>query len=377
MRIGFDLRPFLKQETGVGVYFKNLLFELARLDPSNEYFLFSASWKDRFPAAKVPPFEKSHFKDFRWPVRAVNFFWYKLGWPRLDSIFKTSLDITHSPTPIPLPTKGKTVVTVCDLFFMDFPGKADKEARKSFVKRTEASLQKADGIIAISEFTKKALQERFKLDGRKIKVTYLGLNSVYQEAAGCERIGAVRRRFALPEKFLLFVGATEPRKNLLNLLKALSIVHKKHKEMGLAIVGREGADHQRLLEKIRSSGLELRVKILGYLPEEDVRDLYHAATALVYPSLCEGFGLPLLEAMACGLPAAVSGVSALPEIGRDAALYFEPENPDDIAEKVAMIIKNDGLRQALKDKGKKRALDFSWKRTAAETLDFYRSLLEP
>ncbi|MCX6559940.1 MAG: hypothetical protein NTZ26_05435, partial [Candidatus Aminicenantes bacterium] len=115
MRIGFDLRPFLKEETGVGVYLKNLLFELARIDREDEFFLFSASWKDRFPTAKIPPFAQCHFLDKKWPVRMVNFLWQDLGRPSLDALFGTRLDLTHSATPLPLPTKGRAIVTVCDL----------------------------------------------------------------------------------------------------------------------------------------------------------------------------------------------------------------------------------------------------------------------
>jgi glycosyltransferase involved in cell wall biosynthesis len=376
MRIGFDLRPFLKQETGVGVYFRNILFELARLDTENEYFLFTASWKDRFPEEKIPPFKKKQFRDFRWPVKMVNFFWYRLGRPTLDAVFKTRLDLTHSPTPLILPTHGKKIVTVCDLFFMDFRSKADREARRHFYKKTEASLRRADGIVAISKFTKKALTERFGLDERKIKVTYLGLNDIYKRPGSGGEAEAARRDFGLPAEFLLFVGASEPRKNLPRLMDALAIIHKKYKKMPLVLVGRRGGDHACVCERIRALDLESQVRILGYLDEQHVRNLYHAASAFVFPSLCEGFGLPLLEAMACDLPVAASGVSALPETGKDAAVYFNPEDAEDIASKAIRILRDEELRKNLKARGRERAGAFSWEKTAAETRDFYRSLLE-
>ena len=120
MRIGFDVRPFLKEETGIGIYFKNLLFSLSQIDQDNEYYLFSSSFKDRFLTHKIPPFSRMRFRDFPIPVKAVSFFWNKLGWPPLDYFFKTGLDLTHSPSPLILPTKGKKVITVYDLFFMDF-----------------------------------------------------------------------------------------------------------------------------------------------------------------------------------------------------------------------------------------------------------------
>lgn len=393
MRFGFDLRPFLRFETGVGVYFRNLLFELARLDAENEYYLFSASWKDRFPAEKVPPFRHLHCRDLRWPVKAVNFGWYRLGRPSLDSVFGARLDLTHSPTPLPLPTRGRKIVTVCDLFFMDYPGKADAEARRHFLKRTEASLRRADGIITISEFTKRALRDRFGLDEAKIKVTPLGLSRPFRaplsppptaptsavlaevgDPAG-DPVGATLRKYDLPGEFLLFVGATEARKNLPRLIEALAVVHRKFRPVPLVLVGRKGGDHARILSEIQARGLEAWVRLPGYLPESEVGALYRAASAFVFPSFCEGFGLPLLEAMACGLPAAASDVSALPEVGGDAALYFRPEDPEDIAAKIIRLLSDEDLRAALRARGRERARTFTWEKTATETLAFYKTVL--
>jgi len=308
-------------------------------------------------------------------VKGLNFAWYRLGRPRLDTIFGRRMDLTHSPTPLILPTAGKKIVTVCDLFFMDFPGRADKEARRYFLKRTESSLRKADGIVTISEFTRKALIERFGLGSDKIKVTYLGLNDIFKEPAGAGAVEAARRKFDLPEGFLLFVGASEPRKNLPRLIDALAVIHERYAKIPLVFAGRAGADQTVLLDRIRSRGLEGWVRRLGYLPDPDIRDLYHAASALVFPSYCEGFGLPLLEAMACGLPVAASGVSALPEIGGEAAVYFDPENVEDMAAKIILILADDRLRASLQAKGRERAKAFTWQKTARETLAFYREIL--
>jgi glycosyltransferase involved in cell wall biosynthesis len=376
MRLGFDLRPFLRFETGVGVYFRNLLFELARVDAENDYYLFSASWKDRFPPDKVPPFKHLHFRDLRWPVKAVNLGWYRFGRPSLDSIFRARLDLTHSPTPLPLPTRGRKIVTVCDLCFMDDPATADAEARRHFLKRTEASLQRADGITTISEFTKRALLDRFGLDEAKIKVTPLGLSRPFQDGLiPSGDLAAILRKYGLPAEFLLFVGATEARKNLPRLIEALAVVHRKYRPVPLVLVGREGGDHARVLAEIKARGLEAWVRLPGYLPEPEVGALYRAASGFVFPSTCEGFGLPLLEAMASGLPAAASGVSALPEVGGDAALYFRPEDPEDIADKIVRLLTDGDLRNTLRARGRERARAFTWDKTAAETLAFYRTVL--
>jgi len=376
MRIGFDLRPFLKEETGVGVYLKNLLFELAALDAENEYFLFSASWKDRFDPGRIPPFARKRFRDLRRPVRAVNFLWQDLGRPTLDRLFGTRLDLTHSATPLPLPTRGRTIVTVCDLFFLEDPARADREARRKFLRRTEGALRRADGIITISDFSRRGIVERFGLPQERIKTTYLGLSPVFQSPAAPERVAALRQELDVPGEFLLFVGASEPRKNLPGLLDALAILHKSGMKIPLVLVGRPGGDSARVAARIRELGLDGWVRPAGYRADEDVRALYAAAAVLVFPSFAEGFGLPLLEAMACGLPAAVSGCSALPEVGRDAAAYFDPADHDQMAAVIGGLLRDEAKRADMREKGRRRARDFEWKKTAAATLDFYRTVVE-
>jgi glycosyltransferase involved in cell wall biosynthesis len=226
MRIGYDIRPFLKEETGVGVYFRNLLFSLAKIDRTNEYFLFSSSLKDRFNPKKIPPLEKKHFREFFYPVKIVNFFWQRLGWPPMDYFFNKRLDLTHSPTPLPLPTKGKKIITVYDIFFLDFPDLADDEARRSFTQRMKGAMEKADGIVTISRFTAQRLTERFGVEGKKIRIAYPGINRSNWENVEIKSLERTKADYGLPSDFLLFVGASERRKNLLNLLAALKIIHR-------------------------------------------------------------------------------------------------------------------------------------------------------
>jgi glycosyltransferase involved in cell wall biosynthesis len=374
MRIGFDLRPFLREETGVGVYLKSLLAELARIDGRDEFILFSASWKDRFPAAKVPAFAQGRLIDKKWPVKAVNLLWRNLGWPRLDGLAGARLDLTHSATPLPLPTRGRTVVTVCDLFFLEDPARADREARRAFLSRTAGALRRADGVLTISEFSRRGIRERFDLAEEKVLVTRLGLSPAFAAAADPERELALRRELDLAGPFLLFVGASEPRKNLPRLIEAMRILRDRGRRVPLVLAGRPGGDEDRVIAAIAAAGLEPLVRRAGYRSDEDIRALYGAAAALVFPSLAEGFGLPLLEAMACGLPAAVSGVSALPEVGGDAALYFDPADASAMAAAIASLLDDEDLRRRLRAKGLQRARLFDWSETARLTLDFYRRI---
>jgi len=376
MRLGFDLRPFLREETGVGTYLRNLLFQLARIDRTNEYFLFSSSWKDRFPADKIPPFERLRFRDCRLPVRVLNSLWQKRRRPYLDSFFRTGLDLAHSATPLVLPTRGKKIITVHDIFFMDFPDKAGEEAGKVFFRLAAASFRDADGIVTSSATTAVELVSRFVLDEGKVKTIPPGLDAGFLEDPPAEELEATSERFHLPSSFLLFVGAQVPRKNLVRFLDALKIIHLHGLEIPLVLAGPEGEDSESIRAKAEKLGLSRWITTTGYIEGRTVRNIYRLATAFVLPSLCEGFGIPLLEAMASGVPVAASRTSSIPEVCRDAAVYFDPESPESMADKIASLLENKGLRDTLIAKGKERARSFSWERTAREMLVFYEAVMK-
>jgi glycosyltransferase involved in cell wall biosynthesis len=375
MRVGFDVRPFLKEETGVGIYFKNLLFALSQIDQENEYFLFSSSWKDRFDPQKIPPFANQSFKDFRYPVKMVNFLWNRLSWPPMDRFFKVRLDLTHSPIPLILPSRGKKVVTVYDLCFLEYPHLSDDESRNVFSPRIEQSLHRADSIITISHFTQEQILKRFSVDRNKIHVTHLGIDQNFWHEITHEESERVKSKFNLPSSYLLFVGAQEPRKNIGNLIEALKIVHSRYKKVPLVLAGGDGKDSAKVLDRIKKHNLKHWVLRTGYLKNYELRNIYRLATAFVFPSLCEGFGLPLLEAMASGIPIVASHAPALPEVCQDAALFVDPEQPEDLAEAIVRVLKNVDLREDLVKRGGKRVLDFSWKSTAEQTLSIYKSLV--
>jgi glycosyltransferase involved in cell wall biosynthesis len=376
MRVGFDVRPFLKEETGVGIYFKNLLFALAKIDVENEYFLFSSSWKDRFDAKKIPPFTRRRFKDLFYPVKAVNFLWNRLGWPSMDLFFNTSLDLVHSPTPLVLPSRGKKIVTVYDLCFLEYPHLSDDESRHVFSSRIEESLHRADGIITISHFSQEQILKRFSINKEKIHVTYLGIDHDFWRGITPEETVRIKSSLNLPSSYLLFVGAQEPRKNIGKLIDALKLVHRQYKKIPLVLAGREGKDSALILDKIIACDLKEWVYQTGYLNDSELRGVYRRASAFVFPSVCEGFGLPLLEAMVSGIPVVSSQSAALPEICEDAALFFDPEHPEDMAERVIHVLKDETLRRNLVLRGKKRVADFSWESTAKNTLSIYRSLVD-
>jgi glycosyltransferase involved in cell wall biosynthesis len=375
MRIGLDLRPFLKEATGIGVYYRSLLFSLAGIDHSNEYYLFSASFKDRFPASQLPPFHKLQVCDRRWPSQLVDWLWSRLHKPRLETFFRAApFDLTHSPTPLRLPSRGKSIVTLHDLFFREHPDQVDPRTRSLFGRYVGASIQKADGVIAVSQYTKDTAVRLFALDPDKVRVIHHGTKQSLMSAPAEVPDTDLREKYRLPERFLLFVGTDEPRKNLPALIDALKLVNRSEK-ISLVIAGGTGSDRSRVQARIADHKLDSSVLFLGYLPEGELSVLYRMAALLVFPSWCEGFGLPLLEAMAAGIPAVVSRTSALPEIGREAALYFDPSSAEEMAAAILQVLKDADLQHTLVERGKQRAQDFSWTRAAESTLEFYRDVM--
>jgi len=317
-----------------------------------------------------------HFREFHYPVKLLNFFWYRLGWPTMDAFFNTRLDLTHSPTPLICPTKGKAIITVHDLFFMDFPYMANKEARKFFYKNIHKSLQLSNGVIVVSHCIKKQLLERFEVNKEKIKVIYHGVDPEFSSDISLEEINNFRKSHSLSSRTLVFVGAMDPRKNLINLIEAFKIVHSNEPDISLVIAGRRGSDYPALKKSIEKNHLKNRVKILDYLSLRELKRLYRTGTIFVFPSYCEGFGLPLLEAMTSGMPVVASNRTALPEIAGDAALYFDPDQPQEMAASILHLLQDNDLREKLIELGRKRAKEFDWEKTAKSTLSFYQKAYE-
>ncbi len=373
MRLGFDLRPFLRGETGVGTYLRNLLFELARIDRDNEYFMLSASWKDRFPEDRVPPFAKARFRDRRIPVMVLNYFWQRWRVPSFDRLVGARLDLVHSPTPLVLPTAGKKIITVHDLFFLESPALAGREAGGVFFRYASRSFKRCDGAITFSSFTRDRLVARYGVQPEKVRMIPHGVERRFIQDVPADELEAFRAARRLPPSFLLFVGAQEPRKNLPRLLEALKIVHLHGTEIPLVLAGPPGGDTQKVRAAAVRLGLERWLTMTGYLAPADLPKIYRLATAFVFPSLCEGFGLPLVEAMASGLPVAAAKNTAIPEVCADAAVYFPAEDPEAQAGAIGLILRAADLRAELIAKGRKRARDFSWEKSAAETLEFYLS----
>jgi len=266
-----------------------------------------------------------------------------------------------------------TVLTVHDLIFHLFP-EHHKPLNYWYLNLAlPLYCRRATAIIAVSEATRRDLVRCWGLDPARITVVHEAADPRFRPAPP-EAIAEVRRRYGLPPRFLVTVGVIEPRKNLTRLLDALAILRRAD-DVHLVIVGGKGWLTTEFFRKLESFAHRQAVTLTGYVPDEDLPAVYSAAMLCVQPSLYEGFGLPLLEAMVCGVPVVCSRASSFPEIGGDAARYFEPTNAEDIAEAIRSVWRDEALRVEMQARGLAQAARFSWARAARETMAVYKRVL--
>jgi len=285
-------------------------------------------------------------------------------------LLRIPMDLLHSPDFIPpFRRRCRSVITVHDLAFLRFPHLLTSESA-GFYGQVGRAVESADQVIAVSEATRQDLLELLDADPAKITVVHEAAGPGFRplEPAEVERH---RARLQLPDRFILFVGTLEPRKNLTVLLKAFARGWKEHR-VPLVVVGRRGWLYQEVFETRDALGLGDEVRFVGAVPAEQLVYYYNCAICLILPSLYEGFGLPALEAMACGTPVVVSNVSSLPEVVGDAGLLVDPRDAESLAGAMATLLSDEVLRNRLSQRGIQRAATFSWEKAAQETLAVYR-----
>ena len=267
---------------------------------------------------------------------------------------------------LPLIGPPRQVVTIHDLGYHFFPAAHTARRRLELRLTTAWSVRRASRIIAISQATSNALKEYYRADPAKIRVVYHGLNPAFAPASD-SAIAAVRERYNLGQPYILYVGTLQPRKNLVRLIEAFAKADLPRETL-LVIAGKRGWLSQPIEAAAERSGLGERVRLTGYLPDSDLPALLSGALAFAFPSLYEGFGMPVLEAMACGTPVLSSTTSALPEVAGDAALLVEPTDDKALQTALERLTQEPALRASLRERGLKWASEFSWQRCARETL---------
>jgi glycosyltransferase involved in cell wall biosynthesis len=279
---------------------------------------------------------------------------------------------------IPFFSPKKTVTTIHDVGFRRFPHLYSNTELKYHNFGLNQALKNASKIITISEFSKREMLDLCEVDPEKIFVVYQGFNSRdYRPIEDKEEIEKIKRKYKLPEKYLLYVGRLNYKKNIPNLIKAFKKISEDPdlKDRKLVLVGQPETGYDFILKEINDQNLKDRIIELGWTDSSDMPYIMNGAELFVFPSKYEGFGIPPLEAMSCNVPVAAANVASIPEVVGEAAILFDPDSPNDIYQKISSLVKNMNLRGELIEKGKKRVLDFSWKKCAQETLDVLNSLL--
>jgi glycosyltransferase involved in cell wall biosynthesis len=369
MNIGLDLRPSLARPTGVGSYVVALAQRLPALAPQDGFFLFSASLRNRYPQREWPA--NARLVDRRLPVRLLNYAWHRAQWPPLDRLVGAPLDLTHSPHPLLLPAKrAKRIVTLHDLFFLKHPDMTEAEIRRDYAPLVREHVRKADGVICVSEHTASEAQLLLGVPASKIAVIPNGIDPVYRMPVSAQDAEAVLARHRLPRGAFLYVGSEERRKNLVNLAMAyMGLAGRRPRTPPLVLVG-PGPEWS---QGGALSGPQIRA--VGYLETPEIRALMSASAALVLPSLEEGFGLPVVEAMAAGLPVVCSRGSALEEVAGEAATLVNPLDTRSIASGLEKILDDKPRAERQRAMGLERSRRFDWDIAAARTLEFYRRVL--
>ncbi len=357
-------QPFFSAPGGIGTYVRELVPAMTAADPSLDLTLFHA----RFPGGLPEPWMRSFpVQPLPHPISRLYPAWNTTGRPRLPTSL-SGLDVLHAPSCVGLPPAGsrqRLVVTVHDLAFRLFPRLFPPAWRNLYRLGLRRAVRRADAIITVSRNTAEDLVQETKVDPARVHVIPLAAWLPATE----EPVEPVLERLRVSRPYLLFVGTLEPRKNLVRLVRAYRRAAGTGLPHSLVLAGPMGWGGQSLLRELALAGPG-DVVLTGRAGHGDLDALYRGASAFVYPSVYEGFGLPVLEAMSRGVPTVTSNVSSLPEVAGDAALLVDPNSVPDIAEAIAGVLEPDRA-ESLRRAGLERAERFSWAETARLTLQVY------
>ena len=375
MHIAVESQSLLQLRTGVEHYLYHLLegFSKLDLDDTVSSFYFSAKGHKH-----LLPFASEKVKEQRLafpPGRVISMMWKLFRYPHLESLLPNA-DLFHFPNYVikPVGKKSKTVLTVHDLAFERMPETLEEKNLEFLRKFVPPSIERADKIIAVSEFTRSELIHYHPAAEGKTEVVYHGVDQEFARPINAEKMDSARKKYSLPQNYILAVGTIEPRKNIQGLLKACKILFDKQSDIDLVLCGSKGWKCDELVNEIMGGDLSKRIRWTGYVDQAELPALYSGARVFVYPSLYEGFGLPCLEAMAAGVPVVCSGTTSVPEVVGETAIKVEPENPESIAEGIHRVLSDQTLAVELVQQAKTRATQFTWQNTARQTLQIYKAI---
>lgn len=370
MRIAVNTRFLLKDYMeGYGHYTAELFRRIVLAHPEHEFFfLFDRPCDESFVFAKnVTPVvtgpQARHSVLIRW--------WYDVSVTR--ALKKIKADIFISPDGFCSATTSiPQLLVIHDLAFLHYPQFISGSHLRLYKGRTPKSIAKAQKIIAVSEFTKQDIIDKYAVPADKISVIHNAARAVFKPVNTDQR-NLIKQKYADGKEYFIYVGSIHPRKNLYNLLKAFSVFKKRlRSNMKLLIVGRLAWKYDSFVKGLASYKFRSDVKLMHHVNDEELLSLLASSYALVYPSYFEGFGLPLVEAMACHVPVICSNRSSLPEVGGNAAVLFDPDNYEEMAERMMLVYKDEVFRAKVIQNGVERLPLFNWDKAAA---DFWQEII--
>jgi glycosyltransferase involved in cell wall biosynthesis len=374
MRVGIDGYPLSEARTGVGHYTLELARALALISTADQFELVSPVTFDQAALAELERSDLPNLSTTNPRASSIRGHWWSIGLPLYAR--RAGFDLFHGTNfDVPLWKRGRSVVTIHDLSALLHPEKHRSRLVRRARLRLPLVVRMADRIITPTESIKREVCDRLGVKPEKVVAIHSAARASFRPLSFAQTAD-VRRRLGVEDDFLLFVGTLEPRKNLLTLLRAFEqIVSRTSLRPQLVIAGGEGWLMDDLFAFIRNSNLSDRLLLTGYLSDAELRALYSSCRIFIYPSVYEGFGLPPLEALACGAAVIGGRIPSLQEVLGDAARLVAPLDVEALAQSIIELLEDEHERQRLVAGGPEHAAKFSWERTARETLDVYRGVV--
>ncbi|MFN2118714.1 MAG: glycosyltransferase family 4 protein [Candidatus Promineifilaceae bacterium] len=355
------------RRAGIHHYIAQVINHLPRLNDQTEYLIYT---RDR---TTIDDLTGSRIVSSRWPTeqRLFRILWEQSAWPFHAA--REGLDLLHSMAFVtPFVTRIPSIVTVYDLSFVHYPDKFPILQRQYLQTQTARSVNQARRVITISEATRQDLYNYFNVPLEKTSVVYPGVDAHFRQIPE-KSLNAFRVQNNLYKPFILHVGTLQPRKNIPALLIAFAAL--ENQDIDLVLAGGKGWFYDEIFNQVNNLGLTDRVHFTGYVRDEELPFWYNAAKVLVFPSVYEGFGMPIIEAMACGTPVIAARSSSIPEAGGETALYFEPHDVEKLTQQLAEIIEDKNLLLKMRQSGLMQARKFAWNQAGVETAQVYAQVL--